>query len=74
MKDTKEKVNNWINMSANQLYQKKNVLWGYKYIYKMKMYDSNTKNTKDTKEQMEVKYSNLKIIQEEVQLLTYVGF
>ena len=38
------------------------------------MYDSNTKNTKDTKEQMQVKYSNLKIIQEEVQLLTYVGF
>lgn len=32
------------------------------------------KNTKDTREQMEVKYSNLKIIQEEVQLLTYVGF
>jgi len=32
------------------------------------------KNTKDSKEQMEVKYSNLKIIQEEVQLLTYVGF
>lgn len=31
------------------------------------------KNTKDTREQMEVKYSNLKIIQEEVQLLTYVG-
>lgn len=31
------------------------------------------KNTKDSKEQMEVKYSNLKIIQEEVQLLTYVG-
>lgn len=40
----------------------------------MKMYDSNTKNTKDTKEQMQVKYSNFKIIQEEVQLLTYVGF
>ena len=32
------------------------------------------KKTKDTREQMEVKYSNLKIIQEEVQLLTYVGF
>lgn len=38
------------------------------------MCDSNIKNTKDTKEQMEVKYSKLKIIQEEVQLLTYVGF
>ena len=62
-------------MRANQLHQKnKNVLWGYKYIYKRKMCDSNIKNMKDTKEQMEVKYSKLKIIQEEVQLLTYVGF